>query len=136
MIGALINWRVLPVEVDAFQLKWKTGLPLGNAKGLIGEFLSKVENASFFDGITREMEADEKDQKVSWRSDQYVSYVNIGIWESTADFMAAVGKYMSAGRTIKEDFEAAPRRRAILTPEHWRRGSLNLPAGTSEGVIL
>lgn len=48
--------------------------------------------------------------------------------------MNAVGKYMSKGRTLKEPFEAAPRRRAILTPEHWRRGSSPLPSVTSPGV--
>jgi hypothetical protein len=134
MIIALINWRILPGKVDAFLEKWQTGLRLNNAAGLIGEFLSKVEDATFFDGITWEMESDEKDNKNDWRSESYVSYVNVGMWDSTESFMSAVGKYMSAGRTIKEDFEAAPRRRAgalaarsaELTGEHVRRcGSLN-----------
>jgi hypothetical protein len=133
MIIALINWRILPTEVGAFLEKWKTGLPLNNAKGLIGEFLSKVEDTTFFEGVTWEIEPDEKDAKDGWRSAEY-SYVNVGMWESSEDFMNAVGKYMSAGRTIKEAFEAAPRRRAVLSPEHWRRGLLNLPDSTSAGV--
>ena len=135
MIVALINWRILPSEVDAFLSKWKTGLRLIDAKGLIGEFLSRVEDGGFFQGVTWEMEPDEKDIKNGWRSSAYVSYVNVGMWESVDDFMNAVGKYMVAGRAIKEDFEAAPRRRAILTPEHWRRGSSSLPPHTSEGVV-
>ena len=63
------------------------------------------------EGVTSELEADDKDDKINWRPRNYISYVNVGMWESTADFMAAVGKNMSLGRTIKEDFEAAPRRR-------------------------
>lgn len=135
MIIALINWRILPDQVEAFLSKWKTGLSLGNAPGLIGEFLSKVESHDFHEGITWEMEADEKDNKADWRSTEFVSYVNVGVWTDTDFFMNAVGKYMSAGRSLKEPFEAAPRRRAILLPEHWRRGQLHLPATTSEGVV-
>ncbi|MPZ33579.1 MAG: hypothetical protein GEV13_21730 [Rhodospirillales bacterium] len=134
MIVALINWRILPNEVDAFLNKWKTGLKLENAPGLIGEFVSKVNDAAFHEGVTWEMEADDKDDQSGWRSQDYVSYVNVGIWESAQDFMNAVGKNMSKGRTLREDFEAAPRRRAILSPEHWRRGSCQLPSETSPGV--
>ena len=134
MIIALINWRVLPSEVGAFLNKWKTGLKLNNAPGLIGEFLSRVEDSSFHEGVTWEMEGDDKDERSVWRSEDYVSYVNVGIWENVEDFMNAVGKYMSKGRTLKEPFEAAPRRRAILTAEHWRRGSCQLPSETSPGV--
>lgn len=134
MIVALINWRILPSEVDVFLNKWKTGLRLENAPGLIGEFLSKVNDTTFHEGVTWEMEADESDDRREWRDQNHVSYVNVGIWESAEHFMDAVGKYMSKGRTLKEDFEAAPRRRAILSPEHWRRGSRQLPSETSAGV--
>lgn len=135
MIIALINWRIHPDKVDDFLAKWKTGLTLQGHSGLIGEFLSRVENGSFHDGVTWEMEPDELDDKAEWRADDFVSYVNVGMWENVADFMDAVGKYMSQGRTLKEDFEAAPRRRAILTPEHWRIGPSALPQTNSSGVI-
>jgi Antibiotic biosynthesis monooxygenase len=134
MIIALINWRILPDQVDAFIEKWKTGLTLSGAPGLIGEYLSKVEDSSFHEGVTWEMEADERDDAAQWRSLTYLSFVNVGIWESVDDFMAAVGKYMVKGRTLKESFEAAPRRRAIITPEHWRVGSSSMPSDTSPGV--
>ena len=134
MIIALINWRIIPSEVESFLEEWMTKLPLNNAEGLIGEFLSKVEGTGFFSGITWEMEPDEKDDKAGWRSYNYVSYVNVGFWATKEDFMNAVGKYMSQGRSIVKPFEAAPRRRAILTPEAWRRGAINLPPETSPGV--
>lgn len=135
MIIALINWRIIPSEEPAFLEKWKTGLPLNNADGLIGEFLSKVEDPTFFEGVTWVMEPDDGDDRTVWRTDDYVSYVNVGLWTGTESFMNAIGKYMSAGRTIKESFEAAPRRRAILSPQHWRRGLVSLPENTSEGVV-
>lgn len=135
MIIVLINWRVQPSMVDAFMDKWKTGLRLGEAKGLVGEFLSRVEDATFATAVTWELEPDEADDPTVWRREDYVSYVNVGIWESYEAFFDAVGKYMTSGRTIREEFEAAPRRRAILTPEHWRRGTLELPLQTSDGVL-
>jgi hypothetical protein len=50
MIIALINWRIVPSEVDAFLYKWKTGLALSNAKGLIGEFLMQAAPSDGFLG--------------------------------------------------------------------------------------
>lgn len=134
MIIALINWRVKSGSEDDFLDKWKNELSLEGSAGLIGEFLSEVEDSDFHDGITWEMEADEKDDRSHWVSEGLKSYVNVGIWTSVDAFMVAVGKYMVAGRLIKEDFEAAPRRRAVLTPKHWRIGSDMLPTETSDGV--
>lgn len=119
---------------EDFLQKWKRELSLKDAAGLIGEFLSKVEDSAFHEGVTWEMEPDEKDIRDDWTATDYTSYVNVGMWTSVDAFMDAVGKYMAAGRSIKEEFEAAPRRRAILTPEHWRIGTDQLPHETSDGV--
>lgn len=135
MIVALINWRILPTGLDAFLLKWKTELKLGDAPGLIGEYLSRVEDISFFNRITWEMEPDEKDAKEGWRDESYVSYVNVGLWVDLKSFDGAVGRYMNAGRSLTFPFEAAPRRRAVLNVEHWRRGNSDLPPETSAGVV-
>lgn len=134
LIIALINWRVKSGVEEVFLKKWKNELSLEGAAGLIGEFLSNVEDSTFHEGVTWELEPDEKDNRTDWAASDYTSYVNVGMWTSVDAFMDAVGKYMVAGRLIKEDFEAAPRRRAILTPEHWRIGSDNLPNETSNGV--
>lgn len=134
MIIVLINWRVKSGSEGDFLEKWKSELALEGADGLIGEFLSKVEDSAFHEGVTWEMEADEKDNRSDWTTVDHTSYVNVGMWNSVDAFMNAVGKYMAAGRSIKEDFEAAPRRRAILTPEHWRIGADQLPHKTSKGV--
>lgn len=136
MIIVLINWRILPSKENEFLDNWKTKLRLQGASGLIGEFLSRIEDTQFADAVTWEMEADDRDDRKVWRSDNYISYVNVGLWERYQDFHDAVAKNMSAGRTLGRDFEAAPRRRAVLTALHWRRGSAELPATTSEGVEL
>ena len=134
MFIALINWRILPDQVDAFLDDWKTRLTLAGKPGLIGEFLSKIEDSGFHAGVTWEMEEDVADDKSLWVSEEYVSFVNVGIWNSAEDFLNAVGAWMTAGRTIGKPFEAAPRRRAFLTPEHWRVGSSSLPTSASPGV--
>lgn len=137
MIIALINWRIAPDGVDAFLHKWKTELSLAGYPGLIGEFLSKVEGPGLHQGITWEMEPDEEDDRGSWPQQDYVSYVNVGMWESAEQFFAAVGAYMNAGRTVKESFEAAPRRRAVVMAEHWRIGNpILFPTQNSPGVVL
>lgn len=132
MIFVLINWRIKPDQTDSFLKKWKEELSLDGASGLIGEFLSKVEMEKPGLAVTWEMEPDAKDGALPIA--EHISYVNIGIWNSFDDFQAAVGKYMSLGREIKEEFEAAPRRRAVVSPEHWRIGLEILPVQTSEGV--
>ena len=134
LIVALINWRVKSGAEKDFLKKWKNELSLEGAAGLIGEFLSKVEDSDFHEGVTWEMEPDEKDNQSDWAAAAYTSYVTVGMWTSVDAFTDAVGNYMAAGRSIKEDFEAAPRRRAILTPKHWRIGSEQLPLETSYGV--
>jgi hypothetical protein len=71
--------------------------------------LSKVEDASFFEGVTWEMEPDEKDTKDDWRSQIHVSYVNVGIWNSTDAFIQAVGydRWPCNQRGIRGGAEAA-----------------------------
>jgi hypothetical protein len=133
MIIALINWRIKVDQEDAFLAKWKTQLKLENKPGLVGEFLSKVEGRDFHPGVTWAMEPDDQDDPSVSEID-YVSYVNVGMWMSVDNFMSAVGQYMSEGRTIREPFEAAPRRRAILSPQHWRVGTSSLPQENSPGV--
>lgn len=135
MIIVLINWRILPDMENDFLHSWKTELRLETATGLIGEFLSRVESTEFAPAVTWEMEPDDRDTPAGWRSDNYISYVNVAIWERYEDFHNAVAKNMSQGRALGKAFEAAPRRRAVLTAEHWRRGNSALPAETSPGVL-
>ena len=132
MIIVLINWRIAPTKVDEFLEHWKEKLSLEGKPGLVGEFLSKVEGQDFHNCITWNMEADNADNEAA--NVDHVSYVNVGIWSDADAFHTAVGQYMPDGRKTSLTFEAAPRRRAILSPEAWRIGQEQLPATTSEDV--
>lgn len=136
MIIVLINWRVLPEKVPGFIEFWSSTLKLDNAKGLIGEFLSSVEGTEFFEKITWQMEpSDQEEDRSFWKSDAYVSFVNIGLWEAIEDFNIAVAPKMNADPKFMGEYEAAPRRRAVLSPAAWRRGGAALPEGSSPGVV-
>lgn len=137
MIIVLINWRVIPEKESAFLEFWSSTLKLGGAPGLIGEFLSKVERTEFFEKITWQMEPSEQEADRSfWKTESYVSFVNVGMWDTLEQFDLAVGKFMNADPKAMNDYEAAPRRRAILTPTAWRIGSSAIPASSSDGVML
>lgn len=135
MIIVLINWRVIPEKEAAFVEFWSSTLKLDGAPGLIGEFLSKVEGTEFFEKITWQIEPSEQEaDKSFWKSQSYVSYVNVGMWDNLEHFELAVGKFMNADPKAMNDYEAAPRRRAVLTPGAWRIGSSTIPTSSSDGV--
>lgn len=135
MIIVLINWRVLPEKVTGFVEFWSSTLKLNNAQGLVGEFLSKVEGPEFFEKISWQIEpSDLEVDRSFWKSEAYVSFVNVGIWESLTDFDCAVGPKMNADPKFMNEYEAAPRRRSILSPTAWRIGASALPKASSQGV--
>ena len=83
MIIVLINWRVIPAKEAVFIEFWSSKLKLDSAPGLIGEFLSRVEGVEFFSKITWQMEPSEEEvDKAFWKSESYVSFVNVGMWDS------------------------------------------------------
>jgi hypothetical protein len=135
MIIVLINWRVIPEKVPKFKEFWSSTLKLENAKGLVGEFLSRVEGTDFYEKITWQIEPSEHEgDKSFWKSETYVSFLNVGIWETFADFDRAVGPKMNADPKFMIEYEAAQRRRAVLSPEAWRVGASGLPSSSSPGV--
>jgi Antibiotic biosynthesis monooxygenase len=135
MIIVLINWRVTPEKVPAFIEFWSSTLKLEGAPGLVGEFLSKVEGLDFYEKITWQIEPNDEEDRSFWKSEIYDSFVNVGIWESLADFDRAVGPKMNPDPKFMGEYEAAPRRRAILSPAAWRIGASALPKSSSPGVI-
>jgi hypothetical protein len=135
MIIVLINWRIVPEKEASFVEFWRSTLKLEGAEGLIGEFLSKVEKESFYEKVTWGMEPSEQEaDKSFWNALSYVSFVNVGLWASLEQFDFAVGKLMNTDPRAMNEFEAAPRRRAVLTPAAWRMGSSAIPAHSSDGV--
>lgn len=135
MIIVLINWRISPNRALDFVEFWKTTLKLENAQGLIGEYLSKVEGPNFYEKINWQLEPSKNgDDQANWKSDNYASFVNVGIWDSLQDFDNAVGPLMASDPKEMNKYEAAPRRRAVLSPEAWRIGSSSTPVSSSPGV--
>jgi len=135
MIIVLINWRITPEKECDFIQFWSSSLKLNNAVGLIGEFLSRVEGPDFFEKITWQLEPSElENDKSFWRSETYISFVNVGMWETLVEFDRAVGSKMNADPRSMLEYEAAPRRRAVLSPYAWRMGRAALPGSSSPGV--
>lgn len=135
MIIVLINWRILPERRADFIAFWSS-LRIENQRGFIGEFLSKVEDHDLYDKVNWEIEPSENEDKSFWKSQTYLSFVNVGLWDSLEDFNREIGPKMNPAPEWMNEFEAAPRRRAVLTPEAWRmRSESGLPDRSSEGVL-
>ena len=127
MAIVLIEWSIEPNEaaVSLFIEYWRTKLAIDDKSGLFGEFLSapvpvdEVSLPVWVDDLSA------SDPKVPmWK------FVNVGLWESRATFSEQIGHLMTDER---QDFEAAPRRRIVLEPQEWRRGSWNdLPPATCD----
>lgn len=135
MIIVLINWRILEGFEGKFLQSWKTDFKLGNPKGLVGEFISKVEGPAYFDKINWEMESSSHEDTSIWKSQRHVSFVNVGVWDTLENFNSAVGHLMNRDSRDMKEFEAAPRRRAVLSPEAWRIGEGKLPSSSSTGIV-
>ena len=136
MVIFLIHWRILPEQIDAFLEKWKSGLTVKNRDGLIGEFLSEVKDPSFFENITWELDEISDSDRSQLRSEQFKSFVNVGLWRSKEDFLENIGGYFPKTPRAMESFEAAPRRRAVVDPVAWRIGAALLPSATSSDVVF
>jgi hypothetical protein len=118
----LIHWRIRPTEEEAFRVYWHTKVRVENDDHLAAEFLSKPMRA---DEVTYPVDA-----LLSDEPEQYISFVNVGIWKDEASFSSEIGKYIP-GPGMMEDFEQYPRRRIPLRAVEWRRGKLQLPASNS-----
>lgn len=135
MIIVLNNWRILPEKVPGFIEYWST-MKLKEARGLICEFLSRVEGPDVFARITWQLEPSEAETDRSfWKSAAHVNFVNVSMWESVDDLTRVLGASIDPDPRAMNEFEAAPRRRAIVTPHAWRIGMGTLPALSSEGVV-
>ena len=126
MIIVLIQWKIKPEPemVKKFLEFWKKTAVIEDRRGLIGEFLSEPHSQAEFSWITWQLNGCEG---------KYRSFINVGYWNSAAEFHAQIGKYFESP-SDPEEFEAAPRRRAVLKPKCWRIGDGALPIHDSGGV--
>ena len=125
----LIHWKIKKGREAEFEGKWKTEFTVKNRQGLIGEYLSRVEErGSAYPYITWPIACDNLAHE-----ERCTHYINVGIWDSHQRFFDEVGHNMKDDKDIS-DFEIERRRRVAITPKEWRRGPEILPDGDSPGT--
>jgi hypothetical protein len=119
-----VHWRILKGREEKFLDYWKTGLPVNDRKGLVGEFLSQPSGHEKYNWITWDLRS----------SSEETTFINVGMWADPDEFHDQIGRYFNpAGGKLSFEFEI--RKRALLTPQCWRMGDWKLPTHDSEGVL-
>ena len=109
----LVEWRIKKGREAEFLKYWSTRATIQDRSGLIGEFLSRVEDQKQFPWMT-------------WSLDRrWTTFVNVGFWRDDADFDQQIGQYID-NKKPPLAFEAERRRRVFLAPERWRMGGTPL----------
>ena len=124
MVIVLIHWKILPDKVDDFLAFWKEVATIKDRSGLTGEFLSAIHPSDNYDWITWDLTAEH---------DEYVPFMNVGLWRDVQTFHDQIGRYFPAPGN-KQPFEYEERVRALLDAQYWRRGLFPLPQHDSDGV--
>jgi hypothetical protein len=109
----LVEWRIRKGHGAEFLKYWSIRATIEDRLGLIGEFLSKVEDQKQFPWMT-------------WSLDRrWTTFVNVGFWREGADFQQQIGLFIDNQKPLLA-FEAQRRRRVFLAPERWRMGATPL----------
>jgi hypothetical protein len=117
----VVEWKITKGREAEFLEYWSTKATVGDRSGLVGEFLSGVENRERFPWI-------------NWSTDErWTTFYNVGIWRDAEDFNAQIGRFIDNNRPSLA-FEAERRSRVFLAPERWRIGATALPAADPQGV--
>jgi hypothetical protein len=110
-----VEWRIKKGREQEFLDYWSTRATIGDRSGLIGEFLSRVEDRKQFPWMV-------------WSFDpRWTTFVNVGIWRASSDFQEQIGRFIDNSRPPLA-FEAQRRRRVFVAPERWRIGGTPLLA--------
>ncbi len=117
----IVEWRIEKGQEAAFLDYWSSNEAVDDRSGLIGEYLSHVENQEDCHWITLEF------------GDGWTTYVNVGFWSDAAAFRREVGPKINDKRPALS-FEHEKRRRTFLCPDRWRVGETMLP-GTSHTLV-
>jgi hypothetical protein len=123
----LVHWLIKEGKEKDFENHWRNGMKPGNAPGFYREILTQPVS-----------KPDPKFNTFSITDRSYVTYINIGIWESVAHFEAAIAQWFpkateqtTGGRrkqTIElEEFEFKVRERIVLQRIADRGGDLPPP---------
>ncbi len=118
----VVHWKIKQGQEQEFLDYWAQRSPVADRSGLVGEFLSSVEDRDRFPWINM--------QAVNA---SYTSFFNIGIWKNAAAFEGQIGKFIDNSRPSLP-FEAERRERVFLQPERWRIGGSVLSLSDQPGV--
>ncbi len=109
----LVEWRIKKGREAEFLKYWSTRATIEDRSGLVGEFLSRVEDQKQFPWMV-------------WNLDRrWTTFVNVGFWREGEDFQQQIGRFINNQRPPLA-FEAQSRRRVFLAPERWRMGATPL----------
>ena len=117
----IVEWRIKKGQEAAFLDYWSQNEAIDDRSGLIGEYLSHVEDQKDCQWITLEF------------GDGWTTYVNVGFWSDADAFRREVGPKINDQRPALS-FEHEKRRRTFLCPDRWRVGEAMLPA-MSHGLV-
>jgi hypothetical protein len=117
----LVEWRIKKGSENEFLDYWSTRSTIPDRSGLIGEFLSRVEDEKQYPWMV-------------WNLDpNWTTFVNVGFWRSGADFQDQIGRFIDNSRP-PQSFEADRRRRVFVVPERWRIGMSEAPQADHPAV--
>jgi hypothetical protein len=106
----LVEWRIKKGQEQEFLDYWSTRATIEDRTGLVGEFLSRVEDQTQFPWMVWDL------------NPGWTTYVNVGFWRNGADFQQQIGRFIDNSRPSLA-FEADRRRRVLVAPERWRIGA-------------
>ena len=118
----LVEWRIEKGREDEFLEYWSGRATVPDRSGLIGEFLSRVEDRAEYPWMVWELD------------EHWTTFVNVGLWREGADFQEQIGRFIDDTRPAMA-FEAAQRRRVFVAPERWRTGGTALPVSEHNHVL-
>jgi hypothetical protein len=105
----LVEWRIKKGREQEFLDYWSTRATIADRSGLIGEFLSRVEDRKQYPWMVWDLDR------------RWTTYVNVGFWRNGADFQEQIGRFIDNSKP-PQAFEAQKRRRVFVVPERWRIG--------------
>ena len=119
-----VHWQIIKGREKEFLEHWKSGLPVNDRAGLVGELLSEPSGHEKYDWVNWDLRG----------SDALTVFINVGLWANADAFHDQIGKYFNPAGG-KFSFEHTIRKRALLTPKCWRMGDWKLPIHDSGGVL-
>jgi len=105
----LVEWRIKKGREEEFLEYWSTRATIADRSGLIGEFLSRVEDRKQYPWMVWDLDR------------RWTTFVNVGFWRDGADFQEQIGRFIDNSKP-PQAFEAQKRRRVFIAPERWRIG--------------